>query len=820
MPAAPIPSDEPQRLVALRALALTPSPEERFDRITRLVGTALDVPIALISLVEADRQWFKSCLGLDSTGTRRSESFCAYTILADDPLVVPDALLDPRFSDNRGVLHPPSIRFYAGFPLRAPGGERVGSLCAIDMRPRAIGPREIEVLRALAAIAEAELNNLSLSQAMARLVQQETRFRSLVEHSSDLIHSFDPDWRILYANPAWRLALGYSEADIAASLSFYQIVHPDFIPVSRDRYRRLLAGEFIAPFESRFLARDGRILDVEGNVSFSADDGQAGAVYGIYRDITARKALDAASRRARREAENAIRARSQFLANVSHEIRTPLHGILGMSSMLMLARLPEDQLRYARTIDSSGRVLLNLINQILDFSKLDAGAVHLERISFSLAKLIQEIVAVVSVNAAEKGLNVRWFVDGNAPASLSGDPERLRQVLTNLMGNAVKFTEEGEVRLDVRVESAPGKVDESGWLLRFTVMDTGIGMEPEACSRIFGAFAQADDSTTRRYGGTGLGLAISRQIVRLMGGDIHVHSRAGEGSTFWFTSRFDDSDAAGGPLPVETPEPLAVHPSSRSLRFLVAEDNTVNQLVIEEQLRMLGHTSVVVSNGREALDALDDEPWDALLLDCQMPVMDGYETAAAIRRMETAGTQRPMWVIAITANAMEGERDTCLRAGMDDFLTKPYEIQQLAGVVARIPPRPGQQGAENTSINLSMLDSLAQSKAANGQNLLVRMIDLFTESTPESLDEIDQSLRNDDLTSAMRAAHKLGGGCSHFGATLLYDLCAAFQKSCKDSDFNAARALAPRIRQEYARVEFAIQRNRPRTPPRHENSPG
>ncbi len=807
MPAAPLPPDETTRLEALRALGLTMTREERFDRITMLLRTALDVPIALISVVDADRQWFKSCMGLDSTGTRRSESFCAYTILSDDPLIVPDALLDPRFSDNPDVHRPPSIRFYAGLPLCASGGERLGSLCAIDTRPRAIERRHIEILRALARIAEAELNNLALSQAMARVMRQETRFRNLVEQSSDIIHTFDPDGRILYANPAWRHALGYTEADIEAGLSFYQIVHPDHVAGSRDRFRRLLAGETIPQFESRFITRDGRLLDIEGNVSFSAEDGPNGAICGIYRDITARKALDRESRRARAEAENASRAKSQFLANVSHEIRTPLHGIIGMSSMLMLAGLPEEESRYARTIDSSGRVLLALINQILDFSKLDAGAVELDRIPFSLVKLIEEVVAIVSVNGEPKGLGLRWFVADDVPSSLSGDRERLRQVLTNLLGNAIKFTEAGEVRLDVRAEESPAEREEGGCVLRFTVIDTGIGMDAETCSRIFGAFAQADSSTTRRYGGTGLGLAISRQIVRLMGGDIQVHSRPGQGSTFWFTARFGKLDAAPAVAPPDDPETIEAHPRARPLRLLVAEDNAVNQLVIEEQLLKLGHTSFTVSNGREALDAIETGTWDAVLLDCQMPVMDGYEAVAELRRKEAAGDGRRLWVIAVTANAMTGEREACLRAGMDDFLTKPYQIQQLAGVIARIPVTEKREDLPETAVDASVLETLSRSKAANGQNLLERMTDLFTQSAPETLDDMDEAMREDDFTRAMRAAHKLAGGCSHFGAKTLYELCTAVERCGRARDYAAIRVLAPRIRQEYARVEFALGRN-------------
>jgi len=268
----------------------------------------------------------------------------------------------------------------------------------------------------------------------------------------------------------------------------------------------------------------------------------------------------------------------------------------------------------------------------------------------------------------------------------------------NLLGNAVKFTEAGEIRLDVRVEEE-GAGPEGGIVLRFTVMDSGIGLQADACARIFDAFAQADPSTTRKYGGTGLGLAISRQIVRLMDGDIHVHSTPGEGATFWFTARFEVG--GGGGMARQAEEAAAVAPAARPLRILVAEDNTINQLVLSEQLNKLGHTCMTVQNGVEALEALEKCAWDAVLMDCQMPVMDGYETVEAIRRAEEAEEgSGHTWVVAVTANALDGEREACLRAGMDDFLSKPFQVQQLAQVIARIPVPEGETAASRPVIDL------------------------------------------------------------------------------------------------------------------------
>jgi len=414
------------------------------------------------------------------------------------------------------------------------------------------------------------------------------------------------------------------------------------------------------------------------------------------------------------------------------------------------------------------------------------------------------VVTLMSVRAEEKGVAVRWHVDEETPDCVMGDSDRLRQVLMNLMGNAVKFTEKGEIRLDVRVEEV-AKSPEAGALLRFTVMDSGIGLEPEACARIFNAFAQADASTTRKYGGTGLGLAIARQIVRLMGGEIYVHSMPGEGSTFWFTARLG-LDCAG--TPTEAPKEEAA-PAGRALRILVAEDNPINQLVVTEQLNKLGHTCKAVRNGVEALEALENTEWDAVLMDCQMPVMDGYETVEAIRRAEEAEKDsggRRTWVVAVTATAMEGQRELCLQAGMDDFLSKPFHVQDLAQVVARIPTREGATVAARPAIDMTQLETMANAKASNGENLLARMIKLFTESGPGMLQQMETALREDDFETAIRCAHKLAGGCGYFGADELYRLCTEVERVGRAGDYTALRTLAPLIYQEYARVEVALSK--------------
>lgn len=414
---------------------------------------------------------------------------------------------------------------------------------------------------------------------------------------------------------------------------------------------------------------------------------------------------------------------------------------------------------------------------------------RLAQSAFSLRGVIEEAATLAAQAAGEKGLGFRWYLDADAPVPVTGDADALRAVLGVLLGNAVRFTAAGEVRLDARVEAAAGEEGPGGGpLLRFNVIDTGVGFERDAAARVF------DDGNQ---------LADCRRMVRLMGGDLHVHSLPGHGATFWFTARFPFSPQEGGEAGREVREPVS-QGGLRPLRILIAEDNAVNQFILTEQLRSMGHRSVAVTNGGEAMAAVESAEWDAIFLDCQMPVMDGYETAAAIRAREAGGARR-LWTIAITANALDGQREACLRAGMDDFLSKPFALEDLARVLERIPAR-GDDGP--APVDMARLDALAAAKAGNGENLLERMVYLFTESGPPMLDQMDRAIMEVDFIAAVGAAHKLAGGCTYFGAEELHSLCAEAERLGRAGDHAGIRAIAPRIRREYDRVAFALRRGR------------
>lgn len=493
-------------------------------------------------------------------------------------------------------------------------------------------------------------------------------------------------------------------------------------------------------------------------------------IQAIMRDVSERRAAEAAKEAVREAAVQMARAKSDFVANVSHEIRTPMHGILGMSGLLLKTPLDGRQREYASTLKSSAENLLTIINDILDFSKIEAGKLSIEQVAFSPVSLVRGVADLFQARALEKGLKLTLSLPDAAPAALLGDPTRIRQILLNLVDNAIKFTHQGEVELRVRFEAS-----EDGVGCRFSVHDSGIGMNDETQARLFQAFSQADSSTTRRYGGTGLGLAVSSQLADLMGGQITVESEAGRGSCFTLSLL----------LPT-TSQPLADLPEHPIIqlqgRVLMVEDHPVNQKVLSHQLREMGLRYVVAASGTQALDLLASDSFDLVLMDWQMPEMDGLEATRRIRELATDARSIP--VIALTANANAGFREACLAAGANDYLSKPYTDAALAALLRQWLPASAPAVTTAPLLDLPALHA----RYPDNLQLVYDLETLFLSTTEASLVALKRGIGQGDIEVCRKEAHALKGAAASVMAGAISDAAARIETHVKRGDFVAAAA--------------------------------
>ena len=519
-------------------------------------------------------------------------------------------------------------------------------------------------------------------------------------------------------------------------------------------------------------------------------------------------------------AESASQAKSEFLAKMSHEIRTPMNGIIGMAELLICSELTEKQKKYTSTIQTSADNLLEIINEILDFSKIEAGHLKLEDIQFNLHLLLEEITDFFDERATSNGLKFYCFLSPELPTMVIGDALRLRQILSNLISNAIKFTTKGQIIVSTAiVEECDEKI-----LIRFEVRDTGIGLAQATRGKIFESFSQADDSTTRKYGGTGLGLTISKQLVQMMGGEIGVESQLDKGSLFWFTILFEKSEITVSPLPVEN---KVEDINNLDINILLAEDNPINQDVTVYMLELIGAKVTVVEDGNLVVGALNKQNFDIILMDCHMPNMDGFDATRSVRKYESNHpTRKSIPIIAVTANAMIGDRENCLAAGMNDFISKPFKKQALYKILKKWLPSSNTQDINNLpSTNISsqaivpivnneqdtildekMLEELSDLGSAEKPDFLDKLLNLYMEKMPSQIEKLYQANVKKDSEELFKISHDIKSNSATIGAVKLAKLAKELENLGRSGSTENTEQLVKDITTNYQLVEPLLKK--------------
>ncbi len=606
-----------------------------------------------------------------------------------------------------------------------------------------------------------------------QLETEKKKYQTLFETNSDAVVILD-DHGFTDCNPATLSMFGMQSVDEFLRTPIPQLgttVQPNGKLAMDHAMQAIGQARDTGHSEMDWRARrvDGSIFETEIALHAMQLEGRP-VIQAIMRDVSERRAAEAAKEAAREAALQMARAKSEFVANVSHEIRTPMHGILGMSSLLLKTPLDGRQREYVATLKSSAESLLTIINDILDFSKIEAGKLAIEQVAFSPVELMQGVVALFQARALEKDLQLSLALPDTPPPALLGDPTRIRQILLNLVDNAIKFTHNGRVELRLDCEAVRHEVG-----CRFSVRDTGIGISSEARTYLFQAFSQADSSTTRRYGGTGLGLAVSSQLATLMGGRLAVESTPDEGSCFTLML-----------LLPPTTLPVVELPQSSSVRLkgrvLMVDDHPVNQKVLAHQLGEMGLEFSIAVSGTQALERLAGERFDLILMDWQMPEMDGLEATRRIRQLP--GDTGAVPIIALTANASAGFREICLAAGANDYLSKPYTESALAALLAQWLP------VDETPPPLFDRAALAARYPGN-PDLVNELAAVFVQTTEASLAKLKQALDAGDAGAVRAEAHALRGAAASVRATALQDEAARIESSALQGDLAAAgQALA------------------------------
>lgn len=804
--------DEIDRLKTVLSYNLLDTPPEKeLDALAELVSLVCETPIAIISLIDGRRQWYKAKVGVEADEVPIGDSFCQFTLENDGLLEIPQAKLDPRVKDKPAAQGEKGIQFYAGIPLKASNGHNIGTVCVASSASKILTDKQKKAFELLAIQAmawmEAKKMNRNLGIELRTIVdeqikrienrvqQKESEINALLQaiSLSNGVVEFSPEGTIQSANEIFAGFLGYA-ADSLKGVHHSNLLFEEDLIKNEEFWRNLNDGEFKSGQMKRkhqdgkeiwILATYNPILDAEGKVSKVIKIAQE-----ITQSIESRNLLQKDKERA----DYLNIQKDNFIANVSHEIRTPIHAILGFTQLLLDEETDASKFTYLNAVKSAGDNLLFIINDILDLSKIESGQFRIDHQHFDLPNAIQDLHSFLQLRASQKKITFSHHIDARVPQWILGDKNRLSQILINLIGNAIKFTEKGSVTL--RIELL--RETKSKAILKFRVIDTGIGVPTEKLGVIFDRFSQSDEKISRKYGGTGLGLNISKSLVEKMNGTIEVSSKEGKGSEFSFTISFPKSKD----LPELRPQEKFEHQEGDPIRVLLCEDNELNQILVKNLLIPPQFELQVAASGVEGIKLFKEKVFDIVLMDIQMPVMDGYQATEVL--IHQHGTQVP--IVGLSANYMIKEKQKCLDLGMCDYLSKPFKREELFEKIYKWTSKESRTSSSNGVSRESEvilkppvdLDILKEFSDGN-EDFEQQMIRMFLDQITNWKTDCKMGIEAGDFQKIKADCHRLNSSFGVIGAD--YSGLREIQQFAEIEDLNGIKVVYEGMLEYLGRVE-------------------
>jgi len=726
--------------------------EEQFDNLTQLTSQILNLPICQITLMDKNWQDFVSNVGVDMEGNHREMSFCQYTVVQNKILEIKDTQKDPRFKNHPLVTGEPYLRYYVGAPLIDKDGLVMGTLCGYGMEVNELSESQKEMLQ---NIAQTVMKLISYRKDKKDL----SRYQNIFDLNQGLLCVISKEGYFQLVNPALKKALGWKEFELFAYPVTKFVFKPDRKGVHL-AFQMMKYGVKNDGFSCRMRTKDGKVIWVDWSY-FS--DKNSSVLVASGHDMTGLIETQESLKEAVKSLNKASLIKDRFLSNMSHEIRTPLSTIIGYTDLLLEKSLPPVENSYLSNISTATNHLYNIVNDVLDIHKLEEGKVKLVHTEVNLNALAERVINMFKLSAHNKGISLKANLESTLPQTVKLDETRLTQVLSNLIGNAIKFTTEGGVRLNISASSLNSD------LIQFKVTDTGIGIEKDKLSTIFERFSQAEDSTSRMYGGTGLGLSISKYLVKLFGGEISIASAPGEGTKIWFS--LPAESVVDKPKVIERKKIKTLE----GIKILLAEDNENLQLLCRIHVQKLSGQIQVASNGSEAISILKEEDFDIIIMDVQMPGMDGLAATEFIRQKLKLKTP----IIGFTANADPSEVVRCKEAGMDDFLPKPFEIPEFVEKIQRFIQK------DNFLAHLKVVAD------KEGQELVNEFIKIFKSRIPEDISALNQFVEEKNTEGLKSKAHFLTSTMRSMnfkkGEDLAVQICNQVSKEHAEKAFHSAR---------------------------------